>query len=175
MSKHFRVRQGGSVKRFHTWPTIGDQTVAAHTWGVLALIFFFDPAPSAILLKRAVYHDLAEYDCGDVPSSAKWASPDLKEVMDATEKVINDLHGFPTDDMLTAEEVEVLKIADLMDMLWYTYEQFQLGNRGLRVVSHRVVDVITKRTWHPNLRPKINEMLTELETLWLATNENEPS
>lgn len=172
---HLRIRQGGSVKRFHTWPTIGEQTVAAHTWGVLALILAFEPKPSVALLRRAVFHDLAEYETGDIPSSAKWGSRILKDACDRLEEVVNTNNGFPTDEELSPYEIDVLKAADLFEMLWFCYEQYMLGNRGLRVVYVRVLEAIAKRQWDPPLRTKLEEMLTELESLWLATDENEPS
>lgn len=176
MSGHLRVRQGGSVKRFHTWPTIGDQTVAAHTWGVLAIILAIEPNASGALLRRAIYHDLAEYDTGDVPSSAKWASMELKKMMDKVEDHFNHLHNFPGDETLTDLEKDILKMADLMEMLWFCYEQYMIGNRGLIVVYARVVEAIAKRTWiQGSYRLQADYMLGELEQLWPLTDDSEPS
>lgn len=174
---HLRIRQGGSVLRFHTWPCVRPQSVAAHTWGVLALIYALDPEPSAALVRRAVFHDLAEYDTGDVPSSAKWANRDLKMMMDQVEDHFNKLHGFPGDDTLTEYELDVLKMADLLDMLWYCYEEYMIGNRGLKVVYVRVIDAIEKRRWciSGDYLLRADAMLAELEGLWLATSESEPS
>ena len=176
VSKHLRVRQGGGVKRFHTWTTIGEQTVAAHTWGVLAIILAIEPDASGALLRRAVYHDLAEYDTGDVPSTAKWASPNLKKMMDLVETHFNSLHNFPGDDTLTEYERDVLKMADLIEMLWYTYEQYMVGNRAIKVVCARVQTVIAQRKWTPGAYlERTDAMLAEIEQLFLDTNESEPS
>lgn len=176
MSNHHRIRQGGSVLRFHTWPCVRQQSVAAHTWGVLALIYSLDPEPSADLVRRAVFHDLAEYDTGDVPSSAKWASAELKKMMDKVEDYFNKVHGFPGDDTLSSYEIDVLKMADLLDMLWYCYEEYMIGNRGLKIVYVRVLDAIAKRQWCPGAyRERAEELIAELEGLWLATSESEPS
>lgn len=174
--KHLRVRLGGSVKRFHTWPTIGEQTVAAHTWGVLAIILDIHPMASAALLRRAVYHDLAEYDTGDTPSTAKWSSPNLKTLLDELEKTVNMRHGFGSDVELSPLEVDVLKMADLMEMLWYSYEQYMLGNRNLKTVYLRVCEAINKRKWiEGDYAKRAWKMTVELEQLWMDTEDGEPS
>jgi len=33
------MRRAGGIKRYHNRPIIGEQTVAAHTWGVIVLLF----------------------------------------------------------------------------------------------------------------------------------------
>ena len=177
MSNHLRVRQGGSVLRFHTWPCVRQQSVAAHTWGVLALIYALVDEPSPALVRRAVFHDLAEYDTGDIPSSAKWASAELKKMMDKVEDHFNKMHDFPGDDTLTRYELDVLKMADLLDMLWYCYEEYMIGNRGLKVVYVRVLHAIAQRHWvmDGDYRLRADAMIAELEQLWLATSDSEPS
>ena len=37
------VLSGGEVKRYHTLPTIGEQTVANHSWGVALILNWLKP------------------------------------------------------------------------------------------------------------------------------------
>ena len=176
LSHHNRIRLGGSVKRFHTWRTVGEQTVAAHSWGVLAIILAIEPEASAALLRRAVYHDLAEYDTGDIPSTAKWASPELKTLLDRLEDRFNHIYNFPGDETLTPVERDILKLADWIEMLWYSYEQAMLGNSAMKVVYVRVCEAISKRAWMEGAhRQRASDMMLEIEQLWLDMAEGEPS
>lgn len=164
---HDRIRLGGSVKRFHTWQLIGEQTVASHTWGVLAILYAICE-PSANLVRKAVFHDIAEYDTGDIPSTAKWASHELKEHADKLELEINKRLGIDFPD-LTEQEQAWLKFADLCDMLWFCVEQKRLGNRSIMTVFSRVCEVIDDRWFDNNEDPHMAdamEMFKVVQAEW---------
>jgi hypothetical protein len=44
MNRFQLIRDGGNVKRYHTMQMIGEQTVAAHTFGVIAIILELWPS-----------------------------------------------------------------------------------------------------------------------------------
>lgn len=160
---HRRIRLGGTVKRFHTWPTIKEQTVAAHTWGVLAILYAICK-PSSDLVRRAVFHDVVEYDTGDIPSTFKWAFPDVKILLDEVEKAIEERLGLDLPE-LSKEEQDLLKFADLCEMLWWAYEERCLGNLNADIVFTRVVRVINDRFFKSTVPPHLiqaQQMLTQV-------------
>lgn len=167
---HSRIRQGGTVKRFHTWQVIGEQTVASHTWGVIAILYAICE-PSAALVRKAVFHDIAEYDTGDIPSTAKWASPALKSHADDLEKDVETRLGIRFPD-LSEHEQDWLKFADLCDMLWFCVEQKRLGNRHISAVWDRVITVVDDLYFDevdlPHMREAFNMFLLVQEEWKLA-------
>ena len=66
-----KVLEGGEVKRYHTMPTIGEQTVANHSWGVAVILSWLKPDISPKALLKALTHDVAEKQTGDMPAPTK--------------------------------------------------------------------------------------------------------
>ena len=54
------ILSGGEVKRYHTMKTIGEQTVANHSWGVAVILNWLKPDISKVALLKALSHDVAE-------------------------------------------------------------------------------------------------------------------
>ncbi len=134
MNLHERIRAGGAVRRYHTRTTIGHQTVAEHSWGVAAILLHICE-PSAELLRAALYHDVAEYDTGDVPAQAKRSSLTLAASLSELERDIEaSLQIAPA---CTLEELKLLQIADLLELLWYCLEQRKLGNTTIDDIWER--------------------------------------
>ena len=69
-------------------------------------------------------------------------------------------------------ERDILKMADLIEMLWFCYEQYMIGNRALTVVYARVLDAIKNRKWVAYDWRGADQMLAEIEQLWLDTASN---
>lgn len=130
------VRAGGAVRRFHTIPMIGEQTVAAHSWGVIIQLFEICE-PSVNLLRAAAYHDVAECFTGDIPAHAKWGSVELKEACKTLEREVEAKNGIAV--KLCDDEYAMLKFADILDGIYTCSEQRMLGNRHLDVIFDRWV------------------------------------
>lgn len=163
------VRRSGNVKRFHTMPLIGEQTVAAHSWNVLVILLEICPNPTTRLLRAAVYHDAAEYATGDSPSQAKRRDHRLKTILDELEtKVYEEMD---IDMSLTPAERMFIKVADLLEMLFYVREQRLLGNRSLEIVWYRVVSWLHNT---PNIPLTAHELLSELTALEEDPYDHEP-
>lgn len=154
MDRQERIRLGGQVRRYHTRPVHNQQTVAAHSWGVAAILLDIVPPEeqSVALLRAALYHDVAEYDTGDVPAQAKWISPKLKDALDELEAGIEEEYGISYYLTLSAKDKNWLKIADLMELMWFVLEERRMGNRN--------VDEIFDRVW-----PKLLDLLKGSELL----------
>lgn len=132
---------GGRVTRFHTHPTIKEETVAEHSYlvaWICALVWtrsHDNALPSAGLLLAALAHDAPEYILGDMPSPTK-RRMNLRGAYRKEEARLFAEAGMPDfEHMLTDEEQEILKFADnLAGYYKCRYEQL-MGNRLLDSVA----------------------------------------
>lgn len=166
-NRHDRIRRGGMVRRYHTVSVHEQQNVAAHSWGVAALLWeLVDPRRlSTSLLLAAMFHDVAEYETGDVPHNAKANSKELHASLDAMEKGIDTRIGINIE--LDAYERVMLKVADMMELLWFCLEEQRMGNTNISVVFIRGMIVMndlqaqTPAEEHENINLMLNYITQE--------------
>lgn len=127
-------RQGMGVRRFHTWPTIGKQTVGHHSCGVALIVVMCHPAPSATLLEYCLTHDLNEGVLGDLPATTKWRSPVLQAEWDKLEHQAAQAMGLSAE-MLTEQESYCFHVADALEGLLWCREQELFGNKHYYTVA----------------------------------------
>jgi 5'-deoxynucleotidase YfbR-like HD superfamily hydrolase len=132
------ILSGGEVKRYHTMKTIGEQTVANHSWGVAVILNWLKPDISKVALLKALSHDVAEKRTGDMPAPTKWNNKDLACELRRVEKEIEEELGVDYD--LDAEEQEYFKQSDLFELLLYCVNQRSLGNTNVNVVFSNGVE-----------------------------------
>mgnify|MGYP003654012244 FL=1 len=132
------VLEGGEVKRYHTLATIGEQTVGSHSWGVALILHWLQPDISKIAMLKALTHDVAEKQTGDMPAPTKWNNKDLASELSIVEKDIEQKLGIDYD--LTPEEKEFFKQSDLFELLLYCVNQRSLGNTNVNVVFSNGVE-----------------------------------
>jgi 5'-deoxynucleotidase YfbR-like HD superfamily hydrolase len=118
----------GQVTRYHVWPTITQQTVAAHSWRVACIIVEVFGLPRADVLYYALHHDSGELWAGDVPFTVKAKTPGLREAMNCAEDSGRRLLDLRLPELTTWELVQV-KIADLLEMHEYGEMEVNLGNQ----------------------------------------------
>ncbi len=130
------IFEGGAVKRFHTHPIIGQQTVAEHSWGVAAIISWLYPDASADLLRYAIHHDVAEIDTGDIPFSVKRTHPEIKQILEK----IEDHHAayLSLATVFSDEDHRRLKVADYLECLIFCIQQKRLGSRTMDPVVNNL-------------------------------------
>lgn len=131
------IRKGGAVKRWHTIETITEQTVAAHSWGVACVCLDIWPDCSRSLITAALHHDVPEARVGDVPAPVKWEYPSLKKELDKVEDAEAEAIGISY--KLNESDKVKLKIADMMELLWFCIDEERLGNRNMKEVFVRGV------------------------------------
>ena len=152
-----RKRQGGNVLRHHTSRPIQEQTVSDHSWGVAVICLELWPECSKNLIKAALYHDIHEGILGDVPAQVKRKFYYFSEAIDRAEQVINKELG--THVSLDIEEQERLKIADVMELLWFSVEEVERGNNNFISVCGRCFSFLDQLP----LDNKVSEMRQQLE------------
>jgi 5'-deoxynucleotidase YfbR-like HD superfamily hydrolase len=111
---------------------IGEQTVGAHSFGVLSLLLILHPNPTLTLIKAAAWHDMAEQEIGDVPSPVLRRVIDYGEVYAAIEEEFLFDHFAINLEGLSAEEKTWLWGVDKLDCLLFCRDQVRLGNLAFR-------------------------------------------
>lgn len=135
------ARQALAVKRYHTLPTIQQQTIADHTCQVLRVYTEVFGPPSAETVQQILWHDSAEIVTGDSPFYGKRMFPQLKRALDEVEDaflpVISGGEWHPTS---LDWEKKRIKVCDLIEMLEFGREEVRLGSHHY---GQGVVDNIT--------------------------------
>lgn len=133
-------RQGSGVRRFHTAPIIGEQTVGQHSWGVAALVNLLWPNSRKEVLVAALNHDIAEALTGDIPAPMKWESQSLAAILNEIEEKYEKLWGLHCE--LSPIETLMLKAADMLELVFFSSEQQNLGNKSFQIIMKRGVDYL---------------------------------
>jgi 5'-deoxynucleotidase YfbR-like HD superfamily hydrolase len=140
--------KAASVKRFHTVPTINNETVGEHSFGVaMMVIAITDRQCSKELLMAALFHDMAEIAIGDTPFNVKVEFPTVKKALADAEMQWESKNNFHIP--LTDEEKVVLKYADMLQLLYYCLGQRKLGNTNMDVVFRRGVAYLNELNKFP--------------------------
>ena len=136
-------RAGGHVYRLHTVPTLLNETVAQHTFGVMSILrALYHPAwPPNRLLVRALDHDMPEQYTGDMPAPIKWKSDVIDEALKDIEADWWDEAGI-VPSPLRVEEYYILKAADMLDLILKCNEELNMGNKN-RLGMYKTSDIIS--------------------------------
>ena len=159
------ARRGAQVRRYHTSLTSHDNTVGYHSYGVAVLVdVLCEGKPSLALLRAALYHDTAEQWTGDLPAPVK-ARKELRNELAIMEDSFANTWGLPLDEDLTPEERTILSWADLLDLMFYCYEERCRGNTSLNNIFRRAGKWLEGRVAHHD---RGAEVLRWLQNRWDA-------
>lgn len=123
-------RMAGSIKRYHTWPTIQQQTVADHSFHVLRIWMQLWGAPRAEVTEYIICHDMGEMGPGDIPFGGKRRSQLLKQASDdLSAATMSQMWGDFGVVKLSDDERRRAKICDLLEMHEFGRCELALGNR----------------------------------------------
>ena len=130
MTRAELIRAGGAVQRYHVLRTVQRQTNAEHQWGVAMIVEELTGGnASKELIMAAMLHDVAEAVTGDTPYTAKQRSPELSAGLHKLEKAVEEDAGINF--ALTHDENATLKMADMLELMWYCDGESLLGNTTL--------------------------------------------
>lgn len=133
------LRNGGTVRRYHTHYTAMVDTVAAQSWGVATLLdLLYNGNAPAHMLRAALHHDIAEYQYGDIPSPTKrlLSSVDLKKHEDI---YMRDAGLFTE---LSEVERRLLKLADMLEGACFCSEEVRRGNRSIIDIAQKYFEYV---------------------------------
>jgi len=129
---------GASVKRFHTVPTIQQETVGHHSHCVALLCTLFDPHASRELITMALLHDLPEQVVGDIPSPAKRELDFADRLEDLEQSILQQGFGYVPN--LTKREAKTLKLADIGSGALFCLQEMRMGNSIIEHVFWRYLE-----------------------------------
>jgi 5'-deoxynucleotidase YfbR-like HD superfamily hydrolase len=136
-------RATARIQRVHTMPTIYRQSVGEHTFSMACIVMFIHPNASAALLRAALKHDMAEAFTGDTPSPAKWHFPAIEDALKDAERKIK--LRFEIGEDLTPHEQNILKFADICELMMFSLEEAQSGNLVMLNVLRACISSMNKR------------------------------
>ena len=79
------TRIAGQLRRYHTWPIIGQQTIAEHCWQLMRIYMCVVDKLDIHMIRHIQFHDIGEHFTGDIPYPVKHDNPKLKELIDSIE------------------------------------------------------------------------------------------
>ena len=150
VAKLRNIYSGGSVRRWHTTPTIGEQCNDAHQWGTAVLLNFIWPDAPKHVLVAALTHDTWEFITGDVPSPAKLYYPEIRKALTKVEGRLG--KEFPLNLPLSDTEKAVLDVADILDAWVWATKQVKQGNEFYIQIRRDAPDLI--KEYYPSLTDK---------------------
>jgi hypothetical protein len=144
------TREGGRVQRCHVVDHKGLYDVAQHTYGALNLLLLLHPEPSLQLIKAVQWHDVAERWTGDVPATAKWMNPRLREALKLLEEPLMKRFGLHQD--LTLQEKEWLAAVDILELwLWSREHQDEMHPRQMMQSCVKAISELHVRNMLPQI------------------------
>lgn len=138
--------KGSNVVRCHALPANNRPTVGHHTMRVLLIIDeIYGGNPPPDLVRAALYHDIFEHVIGDIPAYAKMMFPELRKVAHEAESTLADEAGLKAELVPNSTAFLVLKIADMLEFIFWAQEELQLGNRGLEKSMTFAINLLKQR------------------------------
>lgn len=126
------TRLSGQVRRYHTWPIIGEQTISEHCWQILRIYLSVTETIDPHMVMHIAFHDIGETYSGDPPYPLKSQNPELKTRLDYIEKSSMLLQlqywGAFRQVMLSEEDLKFFKQIELVEMAELGMDQLCLGN-----------------------------------------------
>ncbi len=147
----FDTRLAGNVVRYHTWPTIQNQTIATHTWNLLRIYFSIADQIEITIVYHIIFHDVGEITTGDLPYPIKAENPFLKEQLDIIENVaiLKQMEHWRSFKQVYLDDSDkkLVKQIELMEMAEFGMEEVCLGNSHGFVVADRCLKALYD--WKP--------------------------
>lgn len=140
------ARQAGLVRRYSTWPHSREQSVGEHSWQLARILLTIYPEVRREVLIYTLMHDLGERVAGDIPYPVKANNPPLKKMMDGIEESASlAIHGawgmrWQSPDELTRIELDLVKLAELIEMAEWALNEMNTGNRYAALVFERCTE-----------------------------------
>ena len=138
------------VTRYTQNPAIKKQDVAQHSYFVVLYCSFLADSfhhnnDRLLLLELAIEHDLGESVSVDIPQNVK-RRLDSHIVDELESKALAELGYVDKHSDLLEKRIlvceSILKIADLLDVLIYSHQEFQMGNKFFEPIIKEVIPII---------------------------------
>jgi 5'-deoxynucleotidase YfbR-like HD superfamily hydrolase len=149
------TRLAGQLRRYHTWPIMGQQTTAEHSWQIMRIYLSVVEVPDAHMVRHIMFHDIGEHYTGDIPYPVKKDNPILKEHMDFLEhkSYCDQLSywGAFQQTRLNEEEKKLFKQIELIEMAEFGMDQMNLGSWHGQIIADRCLRAVYENQPHKRL------------------------
>lgn len=141
-------RAAGSVRRYHTWAVIKDQTVAEHTWQILRILLTIWPTAPRNLLVYGLVHDMGEMS-GDIQFPFKLMFNELRQGSEKAEVHVRGMQrkrlGAPdVKHPISQFERYVFKACDNLEMWEFSIRERNLGNMYANLMIARMREAVAE-------------------------------
>mgnify|MGYP003131752567 CR=1 FL=1 len=148
MNLYTELYKLGDLVRFNNTPTIHKETVAEHSYFVVAFTkilcdeFKLSKEDKTTAIEMAIVHDIPEILVSDIPHNVKKAFKPIK-------KAIQDCEFIAAKELLTEHEQRlfkefeeqktkislIVKLADILSVICYSSREANLGNEYMRKIN----------------------------------------
>ena len=121
------ARFAGMVQRYHTWPTIKQQSVGEHSWQMMRIWYAIWGKMPPDVSSYILWHDAGELVTGDPPFPFKSKNTELKALFDIQENAaVRDMGGEVTP--LSSYQLVLVKVCDILEMWEFGLVELKMGN-----------------------------------------------
>jgi 5'-deoxynucleotidase YfbR-like HD superfamily hydrolase len=158
------TRLAGQVRRYHTWPILGQQTIAEHCWQIMRIYMSIVDKPDPHMMYHITFHDIGEHFTGDIPYPVKRDNHNLKEQMEFLERrsYMSQLDYWNAFQMtyLNEEEKKLFKQIELIEMAEFGLDQVCLGNQHGLIIADRCLRAVYENSPSTRLCNYVMKRLT---------------
>lgn len=149
------IYESGRTVRYHANPKMNrlGQTVADHTWGMIAMLFYLHPNPSPELIGYITFHDSEERWIGDIPWPFKKHAPDLVKQHEAIGQIFCRKMGIPHF-TISEEDHHWVKLLDRLETFQFAKLHDQL-DRDWSANNEAILDAAAKL----GIEEKVSELI----------------
>jgi 5'-deoxynucleotidase YfbR-like HD superfamily hydrolase len=149
------TRLAGQIRRYHTWPILGQQTIAEHCWQLLRIYMSVVDKQDPHMIRHMIFHDIGEHFTGDIPYPVKSQNPQLKEQVEFLEQrsYATQLEYWDAfrQTFLSAEDKKLFKQIELVEMAEFGMDQVALGNQHGMIIADRCLKAVYENSPNPRL------------------------
>ena len=162
-------REGLSVERLHTVPHIQAYNNGYHSANAaliayeLCKLLGVDSGPVVL---HMLLHDVPEGYTGDIPGNFKDDNPIFTGELNIIEHqwVCTNIPDLP---LLNAQQINICKLADIIELGFYCVDEIEMGNRKVVAVLDHVVDSMTDYQFdHEDIRDVYSSFIEVLKHGW---------
>lgn len=158
-------RLAGQVRRYHTWPTLTEQTVADHSYHVLRIYIAIFGPPTSEVTVAIINHDAPELVTGDPPFPIKAQNPTLKSEFDKLEDEALVGLGMENPEIGPLARARI-KICDLLEMHEFGQMELTMGNRFAIPVIQDTLQAASALAHKHGMDDMIESFLTRETETW---------
>lgn len=157
-------RLAGDVIRYHTWPTLDNQTIAHHTWNLIRIYCQVFGLPRSEMFYFLMFHDTPEIKTGDMPSYTKLQYPEFRELFDKAESVAAAEMNLILPD-ISEDEFMRFKVCDMLERFEFAFMEYMKGNRLIEPVFATFWKDVDSRNFPPKIRGTIERFVDQISSM----------